>query len=237
MRNFKTAMLATVFGTVLMGAVAATTTTAVATPIFVRDAGALNNLFDGGAGSWNITVYVNGTNHNVRAGQFSLEYSFDQTNWTSFLTYCLEADELIGISGNNVVSGNLVHLQDSLYVSDANALTAIISKYWDNVNQDFKAAGFQVALWEITGDSTVDLSKGQFRYTQNGNVRGQANSFLSGWSGFTPRDDIWIIQRDGFQDLILLGYTPATPVMEPSTLGLLGMGVAGLLAVRRRMRA
>lgn len=90
------AMLAT-------AAMAVTAPDAAASPIEVRD-GNGGNVFNGnGVGSQNLTIKVDGANKSVAAGAFALQYRLSPADaWTSFLTYCLEPDETLGISAGTV---------------------------------------------------------------------------------------------------------------------------------------
>jgi hypothetical protein len=204
---------------------------ATASPILVRD-GNGGDVFNGGPGSVSITIRVNGANKRVLAGAFALQYrSTTADPWTDFLTYCLEPDEVLAISGSAPVVGDL---QGSLattaeYGTRAAAIAGLWNTWFtDSLKDATRSAAFQVALWEIAFDGSDGLRTGNFRFMTPGGVRTQAIAYLdpTGWNnpaGEAPG----VILRVGNQDLVVT-------VPEPATLALFGLGLIGLAAVVRR---
>lgn len=218
-------------GAVCAALAAAVPTEADASPVWVRD-GNGGTVFNGGPGSVNITVSVNGANVAVAAGAFALQYSFDQTHWTNFLTYCLEPDELLNISGATPQMGSFVEGigNSPAYASTATALTRLANTWFaDSLTSATKSAAFQVALWELAFDGTADLAGGGFRFTQSGSVLAKAQAYLNQANWIEGGDTLDVILRTGSQDLMI-------QIPEPATLALLGVAILGLVLAGRRRR-
>jgi hypothetical protein len=197
----------------------------------VRD-GNGSNVFSGGPGSQNVSIKVNGSDLNVAAGAFALQYRFNTADaWTNFLTYCLEPDENLGISGSTIYNGSFYADIGATpeYGSVAADLARLNARWFaDSLTTAVKSAAFQVALWEIAYDTGRNLGAGLFRLNTNGAVLTQAQAYLdaANWPG---SGNLGVILRVGNQDLIV-------QVPEPATLGLLGLGLLGLGALRRARR-
>ena len=221
----------------VLGAVMCAAPSAEASQIWVRD-GNGGTVFNGGPGSVNLTIKVDGgPNQSVAAGAFALQYSFTApgpgTNWVNFLTYCLEPDEFLGISGSTPVTGSYVGSfgATSEYGADATALTRLTNTWFaDSLTSATKSAAFQIALWEIAYDSDNNLDTGSLRLVTNGAVKTQAIAYLDQANWNPLGADVGVILRVGNQDLIIM-------VPEPASLALIGMGLLGLGFAARRCRA
>jgi hypothetical protein len=206
---------------------------AQAQPIQVRD-GHAGNVFSGnGVGSTNLTIRVDGTDKSVAAGAFFLEHRPNAASpWTSFLTYCLEPDETLGINAGQIYNGELISsvFGSSEYGAAASSLARLYATWFaDSLTTAIKSAAFQVALWELAYDTGRDLLAGRFILASNTSVRNQANAYLND-AAWLANGDVGAILRIGNQDLLLA-------VPEPAAAALFGAGLLGLgFALRRRRR-
>ncbi|MBX9702335.1 MAG: PEP-CTERM sorting domain-containing protein [Acetobacteraceae bacterium] len=221
-------------------AVLAPMTDAAAGPVLVRD-GNGGDVFNGnGVGSVNLTINVNGANKGVAAGAFALQYSTNNGgSWTNLLTYCLEPDELLGISGSTPVAGDLVSsiASTSEYAASASDISRLYRTYFaDSLTSSTKSAAFQVAMWELAYDTGKNLALGAFRFTTAGGVLTQASTYLN-MANWVPTGDVGVILRIGNQDLLMDAPPNPVEVPEPMSLALFGLGLAGLGLARRRRAA
>lgn len=103
------------------------------------------------------------------------------------------------------------------------------------------AEAIQFAIWEIVSETSnvfnVSLGNARFfSYDESGAVA-LAQSYLNALTLTGPQlANIRALVRNGVQDQLVIDRTPISQVPEPAALGLLGLGVAGLIALRRRKR-
>jgi hypothetical protein len=180
-------------------------------------------------------------NGTVMAGELNWQWigtppdGFAQT----FYSYCLDV-------ANNLFDGQLVTPRSTSGFTngaiDGGEKAAWLFEHYaadiranDTPSADTQAAALQVAIWEAMYDTSADLGEGMFRLTTTGDIRTQAEAYLTAL--YNAGANIYrqsvgtvldVARGDRGQDQIV------AKVSEPSTLLLVGM--AFLIFARRARR-
>lgn len=222
-------------------------------PVTLSHAGVIVNLDFNGKGSLgrkmtNVTAHHSNGSYSGWAGQLKVtltggaSFNFDGDQ----LVYCTEITEYAGRNDDYYLDTlnnlNLPTSGPQLTLSQKVALEKLFSLV-DTVDTDFEAAGFQVAVWEVSQDVNYgDLTNpnaGNFYLTGSGsnytNILSSANYYLSELENQNQVSVLGMIS-DGAQDF--LHATPPSfggglsTVPEPAALTIFGM--IGLVACQRR---
>ena len=188
--------------------------------------------FDSASPSETVDILNNGSPSSISTGQY---------NWTrtggdalapvgGFATFCIEVTQQIAFGGNYsydvipLAGGPLpATFETPMGAAKAGLIAGLWNAHYGSLVTSTDFAAFQVAVWEIVYDATLDVASDSFQVTSNAPVALLAQSWLN---TITPADPVaaglFALSSNDFQDQL---------VPAPATLALLGLGA---FAGRRR---
>ena len=189
----------------------------------------LSNTYDSGLGIFGDprlfdTVKIGADNMddlNVYAGGFHVSSANE-----SFNAWCIDlAENLILPFTYDVVTSPFLD-------STSDNLSKLFTGYIDEIDRGVEAAAFQVSIWELISDTSIDLDAGEFQLLSNQAVEDMANGYLAGLSVFDADYDMQYFTKAGTQDLVT---GTLSPVPLPATGLLLLVGLGGLALAKCKL--
>lgn len=177
-----------------------------------------------------VPLIANGTPENGFAGQI-----FTNLNGSNIIAYCVDLFHGIGYTSYNNTTG-----APSGY-SNGGRAAWILENYGGNVGGNDQATALQLALWDVVHDGGDGLSTGTVILGGGASVtlRNAAQDIILASYGHSSSRATILYNNDlssGARMQTLITYDASSPTPEPSTYGMMGVGLAVIVANWKRKR-